>query len=83
MYTQNKNNQAGAGEIAQQFRAPTALTEDLGSIPSTHMVAHNLLPSKSPVPGYLIPSSGLYGHQGYMYTCRQNTHTHKNNKINL
>jgi hypothetical protein len=31
----------GAGEMAQQLRALTALPEDLGSIPSTHMAAHN------------------------------------------
>jgi hypothetical protein len=29
-----------AGEMAQQFRALTALPENLGSIPSSHMVAH-------------------------------------------
>ena len=33
----------GAGEMAYQLRAPTALAEDLGSIPSTHMVAENHL----------------------------------------
>jgi hypothetical protein len=31
-----------AGE-AQRLRAPTALLEDLGSIPSTHVAAHNCL----------------------------------------
>lgn len=30
----------GAGELAQQWRALAALGEDLGPIPSTHMVAH-------------------------------------------
>lgn len=30
----------GAGELAQRWRAPAALGEDLGPIPGTHMVAH-------------------------------------------
>ena len=33
----------GAEEMAQQLRALTALPEDPGSIPSTHMAAHNCL----------------------------------------
>jgi hypothetical protein len=33
----------GAGEMAQQLRALTALPEVLSSIPSNHMVAHNHL----------------------------------------
>jgi hypothetical protein len=33
----------GAGEMAQQFRALTALPEVLSSIPSNYMVAHNHL----------------------------------------
>jgi hypothetical protein len=32
-----------AGEMAQRLRALTALPEDLSSIPSNHMVAHNHL----------------------------------------
>jgi hypothetical protein len=39
--TLNKN--VGAGEIAQQLRALTALPEALSSIPSNHMMAHNHL----------------------------------------
>ena len=31
----------GAAEPAQQFRVLAALTEDLGSVPSIHMVAGN------------------------------------------
>lgn len=31
----------GPGVMAQQFRALTVLTEDLGSIPSTDMVPYN------------------------------------------
>ena len=33
----------GAGEMAQQLGALAVLPEDLGSIPSTHMAAHNCL----------------------------------------
>ncbi|KAK7798640.1 hypothetical protein U0070_002731 [Myodes glareolus] len=33
----------GAGEMAQRLRALTALPEDPGLIPSTHMAAHNCL----------------------------------------
>jgi hypothetical protein len=33
----------GAGETAQRLRAPDALPEDPGSIPSTHTAAHNCL----------------------------------------
>ena len=33
----------GVGEMAQQLRALTALSEALSSIPSNHMVAHNCL----------------------------------------
>jgi hypothetical protein len=32
-----------AGEMAQCLRALAALAEDLGPIPSNHMVAHNYL----------------------------------------
>jgi hypothetical protein len=43
----------GAGEMAQQLRALTALPEVLSSIPSNHMEAHNHLK------WYLMPSSGV------------------------
>jgi hypothetical protein len=36
-----KKQQERAGEMAQWFRAPTALPEILSSNPSNHMVAHN------------------------------------------
>jgi hypothetical protein len=36
-------NKAGAGEVAQQLRALTALPEVLSSIPSNHMVCHHHL----------------------------------------
>jgi hypothetical protein len=38
-----KEQNTGAGEMAQQLRALTALPEVLSSIPSNHMVAHNHL----------------------------------------
>jgi hypothetical protein len=38
----NKKTQGGAGEMAQQLRALTALLKVLSSIPSNHM-AHNHL----------------------------------------
>lgn len=31
----------GAGEMARKLRAPAAHTEDLNSVPSTHVVAQN------------------------------------------
>jgi hypothetical protein len=40
---QNKNIISGAGEMAQQLRALTALPKVLRSNPSNHMVAHNHL----------------------------------------
>ena len=38
-----KIDTSGAGEMAQWLRALSALAEDPGSIPSTHMVAKNPL----------------------------------------
>jgi hypothetical protein len=40
-YSAIKNYEFRAGEMAQQVRAPTALSEVLSSNPSTHMVAHS------------------------------------------
>jgi hypothetical protein len=40
---QLKYPMVGAGEMAQQLRALTALPEVLSSIPRNHMVAHNHL----------------------------------------
>jgi hypothetical protein len=44
---------SGAGEMALQLRALTALPKVLSSIPSNHMVAHNHLQWD------LMPSSGV------------------------
>jgi len=37
----SKEKEEGAREMAQRLRALVALAEDLDSVPSTHMVAHN------------------------------------------
>lgn len=47
--------------MAQQLRALAAILKDPGSIPN--MAAYNYL--LTPVPGPLVPSSGLNGHQAY------------------
>jgi len=36
-----KKGGGGAGEMVQQLRALTILSEDLGSIHNTHIAAHN------------------------------------------
>ena len=43
-----ENMAVGAGEMAQRLRALTALPGDLGSVPSTHMAAHNCLKMQFP-----------------------------------
>jgi hypothetical protein len=48
--------------MAQWLRALIALTEDPGSIPSTHMMVHN----HAPVPGDLMPSSDFNRHQAHI-----------------
>ncbi|CAO2608825.1 hypothetical protein LEMLEM_LOCUS13963 [Lemmus lemmus] len=40
---QIQESDTGLEEMAQRLRALTALPEDPGSIPSTHMAAHNCL----------------------------------------
>jgi hypothetical protein len=40
-YIPIKKKYIGAGEMAQQLRAPTALPKVPSSNPSNHMVAHN------------------------------------------
>ena len=47
-----------AGEIVQWLRSLIDFADDLGSVPSTHMVAHNLL-KLSQVPDDLTLSSGF------------------------
>lgn len=55
--------------------ALVALTEDLGSIPSTHLVAQKLL--LTPAPGDPLPTSLDTRHTCSKHTCRQNIHIHK------
>lgn len=55
--------------MAQWLRVPTALLEDLGSIPSTCTAAHNCLKLQ-----------GLHPHR---HTYRQNTDAHKIKVNNL
>lgn len=65
------------GEMTQQLKAGSALPEDLGSIPTTYLVAINRLFLRD-----LIPSCSFRGHHvctWYKHTHRQNTQTCKNN----
>jgi hypothetical protein len=39
----SKDQAQSAGEMAQRLRAQAALTEDMGSIPSSYTAAHNYL----------------------------------------
>jgi hypothetical protein len=48
--------------MAQWLSTPSALAEDQGSIPSTHIVAGSQL-SVTLVPEAMMPSSGLHRHQ--------------------
>lgn len=60
-----------AGDVAQWLRAPTALAEDLGSVPQTYMSVTSLT-------GCPTPSSGLQRHCPHLvhlYTCWWYTHT--------
>jgi hypothetical protein len=43
LFTAAKNEEEGAGEMAQRLRALTALLKVLSSNPSNHTVAHNHL----------------------------------------
>lgn len=45
-------------------RAFAALAKDLCVAPSTHTKAHNCL---NPVPGDMVPSSGLHGHKEHTW----------------
>lgn len=64
----HKMDPPGVGTVAD-------LAKDLGSVPSTHTVAHN---HATPVPGHQAPSYGLCRHTcgAQAYTCRQSSHTH-------
>lgn len=60
-------NMHGIEEMAQWLRILAALAEDLGSIPSTHMLAHSY-----PVPREPMSSLTFI----VLNVCRGNTHTH-------
>lgn len=66
----------GRGEV-QWFRILVALPEELGSILTVRLIAHNHLNSNSK---RSMPSSNSmatrYAHEAYA-NCRQNTHAHK------
>lgn len=53
----NKRKQVGVGEIVQPLKTLVTLAEDLRSVPSAHMVAHNQ-PITS-IQGDLTPLSTL------------------------
>lgn len=60
-----KNQDSGAGWMAQQCGAPATLAEDPALIPITHMAAHNVI-------------YGIYNIRG-IHICRRNTHIYKIN----
>jgi hypothetical protein len=66
--------------MAQWLGSPAALPEDVGSIPSTHMVAHNHLycNSSSMASETLFwPQQVLDVHVRHRVTPKKNTHTNK------
>lgn len=74
-----KNMLSWAEELVQWFGVLATLAEDLVSIPILHMAAHKH--QEMPVPGYLVPSSGLNGyfmHGAHINSCK---HTHRYIKI--
>lgn len=69
----------GIGKMALGLSALVALTEDLGSVLSTHMVAYNRM--ETLVPGNTVPFSAFHGPRrahGW-YTYGQSIYTHKIN----
>ena len=68
-YTERKSRDWGIG--GSELRSTDCFPEDPDLIPSTYMVAYNY-----PVPGDLIPSSGLCGHNSVRACARTHTHTH-------
>lgn len=62
-----------AGETAWQFRVVVALTEDWGCVPSIHVIAHS---HPNRVPGDLLLSSDLHGHQASKWYTHIHTEIH-------
>lgn len=60
-----KISNSRTGEMAQWLKA-LVVTENLGSFPSTHMIAH-----KHPFPGYLMRTPSTHG---YTYMHESKTH---------
>lgn len=57
----------GVGELPLQVRAPAALPEDLGLVPSSHMTAHsisNSSPSSLFWPPWVLHAYGAHIHRG-------------------
>lgn len=70
-----KTEAKGAELMSQQLRELAVLSEDQGSIPDTHMVAHTLQLQFLGIPT-LLPASGSTRHASGTRTRRVNTHTH-------
>lgn len=64
--------------MVSQLRAPAALADELGLVPSTHRVAHG---HATLAPVDLMWSSGLCGHS--THTDRQSIHKYAMRNINL
>jgi hypothetical protein len=68
-----------AREKAKGLRALTGLAEDLVSVSNIHVATKNFL--LTPVPKYLIPSTGLHGHCRYCDAKTDKTHRHTSLKV--
>jgi hypothetical protein len=60
--------------MAQWFIELAVHPKNPGSIPSTHRVAHNCLKLNN---GFFWSLWAPGMHMVHIYTCKQNTHTHK------
>lgn len=68
----------GAGEMAQRLQALTALVEDPGLSPSTHMTSQNHYnPSSKGSDAFFWLPCALGTHMMLRHTYRQNTCAHK------
>jgi hypothetical protein len=73
-----KNDQMRAKNIVQQWRALSVPTEDSGSLPSIHMVIHNIYNSCSRGPHVFYPLWVPGPYVVYIHNIgRQNTQKHK------
>lgn len=68
--------------MALGLSALVALTEDLGSVLSTHMVTYNRM--ETLVPGNTVPFSAFHGHQACTWMVRiRAKHIYTQIKINI